>query len=181
MLLKYKHKENSYRYETFLATDTASISLWQAGTFPTSLFNVEDLYSKYLNKVAIIETGRDGTFRIVLNYNIDLAPADKKIVSEKVLGIELQNAGSFYLGDGGSAGTKDDFEESAYEREFIDKIEFPEGKYILDIYSLVTRDKEGNPKFLQFALNLFTEERYPNKKAELINLDKHLDMRYKEE
>jgi hypothetical protein len=160
-----------------LSTDAATIGFWQAETLSTSLFDIDKLYSQYANKVVVVETGRDGHFRVVLNYNIDLSAADKKNVSEKVLGIKLVNNGAFYLGDAGSSGTE--MEKINLKTERIDKIDLPEGEYVLDIYSLVTKDLEGNPQYLQFAFNLFTEKRYPSKDRQLVTLDNHLDLKYK--
>jgi hypothetical protein len=130
------------RLESYLPTDTASLALWNSGNEGE---HVE------------IETGSDGNFKVITYFNQDISPEDKALVYKAEKGIRLTVSGPVYSG---SAEWMKVNPDAALQKNLIDCLEIPAGNYIADIYSLLIKNPEGKPKYIQFVYCIFPENKY---------------------
>ncbi len=167
MVIKANLLKDVGRVETFLKTDIASLGLWNSNGM--SWVDSPEVFSKEFNllfsagqpkvenNLIGIDTGSDGNFKVIINLNNDLSDQDRQSLYKSETGILLEVDGAIRIGSLEWVGYA---EKSAVEDNRIESLELPPGKYIIDAYSLLSKDPSGQPKFISFALSIFTEEKY---------------------
>ena len=113
-------------------------------------------------------TGSDGRFLVRIRLNTGLTSEEEKIAYKKSLGHILETSGELIVGSPEWVGFED---ERALEKDRVDSLSIESGTYIVDVHSLLTRDQNNVPEYIQFVFCLYNESRYhsvgrePNSKA----------------
>ncbi len=173
------------RVETSLSTDIASLGLWDSqGMQWVSSEEVESTdfatffqssNPKTAGHIIAAQTGTDGNFRVILYLNGDLSEADKKLVYKAQKAIHLTVTDKLLIGSPEGVGYQD---ESRISRNLVDVLVLPPGDYVVDAYSLLIRDAEGKPRYMQFAFCIFLKSEYPQPDVQPRNIGQILPLRY---
>jgi hypothetical protein len=165
------------KVELYEATDIASLGIWDKAIL--SSYSYQDLSdaSKTLipNNAVLVNTGSDGNFKVSLYLNSKISEEDTKNIYKKVLGIKLSTKGSLFVGSPEWVGTK---QNDGVTKNFLDELEIVEGNYIINAYSLLIRDAQGKPKYLQFTYEIFEERKFPYKDIPLDTVATPLELKY---
>lgn len=149
--------------ETYLKTDTGCISLWDSQDNKSNL---------------MVETGSDGNFKVIVNFNQNLSLEDQKNVYKSEKGISLSLVGKLYLGSFEWSGSD---QMRAVENNLVDTIILPDGHYVIDVFSILTKDDSGKPKYIKFAFCIFNIEKYTKSEdIEIHAVTKPISLKYTE-
>ena len=145
MEAKFRANKDVAMIEVYQKTDIARLALWEIGM------------GEELGKSIVIETGSDGNFMVKVMVGLGLMEEDEKNIYKSVKGIKLTTENGWYLGSPEWRGNK---EKMGEEQNCLDVVRIEKGNYLVDVYSLLVKDSEGNPKFIQFAYAIFPEAKY---------------------
>lgn len=170
---------------SFLPTDVAAIGIWDSASLKA--IDSEEKYQNEFNKIytqeveslkehiLITETGGDGNFKVTVNYNQGLDSNQKKILYKSSEGIKFTTSGTCGLGSPEHLGYMEDI---SIEKNNIDTFEISSGAYIVDAYSLLTRNENGDPQFLEFVFCIWNESKYPGDKNQIKSIGTALSLKY---
>lgn len=172
---------------SFLSTEVAAIGIWDSSSL--KFIDSEEKYQNEFNKIynqevealkehiLITETGKDGNFKVTINFNQELDNDQKKILYKSSEGIRFTTSGLCGLGSPEYIGYMEDIN---IEKNNIDTFEISGGTYIVDAYSLLTRKENGDPQFIQFIFCIWDESKYPGDRNQIKSIGTAINLKYTE-